>query len=144
MSEPQSFAKHARLLPAFHFFVVPVLFVYLGYTLWVAAQVRALPAYLAALVAMALVVLAFVARIMALTVQNRVIRLEERLRLARLLPADLQGRVEELTVEQLVGLRFAADGEVAELTRKVLEQGIADRKTIKSLVTSWRPDHLRA
>jgi hypothetical protein len=81
---------------------------------------------------------------MVLTVQNRVIRLEERLRLARLLPADLQGRIEELTVGQLVALRFASDGELVELTRKVLTEGITDKKAIKSMVTTWRPDHLRA
>lgn len=144
MSESQSFAKHARYFPAFHFFVFPVLLVYLVYAVRVALQVRAWPATLAAVVALALLVFSFAARMMVLTVQNRVIRLEERLRLARLLPADLQGRIEELTVGQLVALRFASDGELAELTRKVLTEGITDKKTIKSMVTTWRPDHLRA
>jgi hypothetical protein len=140
----QSFAKHARYFPAFHFFVTPVLLIYFIYAVRVALPVRAWPATLAAVVALALLVLAFASRMMALTVQNRVIRLEERLRLARLLPADLQGRIEELSVRQLVALRFASDGEVAELTRKVLTEGITDQKAIKSMVKEWRPDHLRA
>ena len=105
---------------------------------------RSWPAVLAAVVALALMVLAVAARTMALTVQNRVIRLEERLRLQRLLPADLQGRIEELTVPQLVALRFASDAELAELTRTVLTQGITDKKAIKGMITSWRPDELRA
>lgn len=144
MSETQSFAKHARYLPPYHFFVGPVLLVYFIYTVRVALEVRAWQAVLASGVAFALIGLFFMARGMVLTVQDRVIRLEERLRLARLLPADLQGRIDELTLGQLVALRFASDGEVAELTRKVLTEGITDKKTIKSMVTSWRPDHLRA
>jgi len=144
MSESQSFAKHARYLPPYHFFVFPVLLVYFIYTVRVAIEVQAWQAILASVVAFALIVFAFMARVMVLTVQNRVVRLEERLRLARLLPADLQGRIEELSVGQLVALRFASDGEVAELTRKVLTEGITDKKTIKSMVTTWRPDHLRA
>lgn len=144
MSETQSFAKHARYLPPYHFFVFPVLLVYFIYTVRVAIEVQAWQAILASVVAFALIVFFFMARVMVLTVQNRVVRLEERLRLARLLPADLQGRIDELTLGQLVALRFASDGEVAELTRKVLTEGITDKKTIKSMVTSWRPDHLRA
>ncbi len=144
MPESQSFAKHARFLPPYHFFVGPVLLIYFIYTVRVALEVRAWPAALASVVAFALIVLFFMARVMVLTVQDRVIRLEERLRLARLLPADLQSRIDELTRGQLVALRFASDGEVAELTRKVLTEGITDKKTIKSLVKEWRPDHLRA
>jgi hypothetical protein len=144
MPESQSFAKHARYLPPYHFFVGPVLLVYFIYTVRVALEVRAWPATLAAVVAFALIVFFFMARVMVLTVQDRVVRLEERLRLARLLPADLQGRIDELTRGQLVALRFASDGEVAELTRKVLTEGITDKKVIKSLVKEWRPDHLRA
>lgn len=140
----QSFDNHARYFPPFHFFVSPVLLVYFVYTVWVANQVRSWPAVLAAIVALALIVLALAARTMALTVQNRVIRLEEQLRLQRLLPADLQGRIAELTVGQLVALRFASDAELPELTRTVLTQGITDKKTIKRMITGWRPDHLRA
>ncbi|MBK7596534.1 MAG: hypothetical protein IPJ11_15160 [Gemmatimonadetes bacterium] len=105
---------------------------------------RTWPTVLAAVVAFALIVLAVSARTMALTVQNRVIRLEEHLRMQRLLPADLQARIGELSVGQLVALRFASDAELPELTRTVLTQGITDKKAIKRMITTWRPDHLRA
>ncbi len=140
----QSFRNHIRFFPPFHFFVMPVLLVYFIYTIRVANDVRSWPTVLASVVALALIMLAFSARLMALSVQNRVIRLEERLRLQRLLPADLQGQIGELSMGQLVALRFASDAELPELTRTVLTQGIRDRKTIKGMVKEWRPDHLRA
>ncbi len=77
-------------------------------------------------------------------VQDRVIRLEMRLRLAGLLPADLQARIQELTVDQLVSLRFASDAELPGLTRKVLDDKITDRKSIKKLVKDWQADWMRA
>ncbi len=80
----------------------------------------------------------------ALTVQDRVIRLEERLRFERLLPEDLKARIPEFTVAQLVSLRFASDAELPALARKVLSDNLTDRKTIKKLVQNWRADHLRA
>ena len=98
----------------------------------------------ALLLAIALVLLFFYARVFALTVQDRVIRLEMRLRLTQLLPADLQSRVNDFTVAQLVGLRFASDQELPDLARKVLEEKLTDRKVIKQLVRHWQPDLLRA
>ena len=83
------------------------------------------------------------ARHHALGVQDRVIRLEERLRLARLLPNETASRIEELTTEQLVGLRFASDGEVADLVGRVLNGELATRKEIKQAVREWRADHQR-
>jgi hypothetical protein len=86
----------------------------------------------------------FLARVFALKVQDRVIRLEERLRMERLLPADLQARIEEFSVPQLVGLRFASDAELPELARKVLDEKVKEAKAIKRMVKSWRGDFLRA
>jgi hypothetical protein len=79
-----------------------------------------------------------------LTVQDRVIRLEETLRMRAVLPADLQARIGELTVKQMVALRFAGDGELPDLTRQVLDGKIQDQKAIKKMVRQWRADHLRA
>ena len=83
-------------------------------------------------------------RVMALKVQDRVIRLEERLRYERILPADLKPRIGEFTVAQLVSLRFACDAELPGLARKVLDEKMTERKAIKQMVKTWRPDYLRA
>jgi hypothetical protein len=96
------------------------------------------------LVAAALVVLVVYARIFSLTVQDRVIRLEMRLRLERILPPDLRSRILEFTVPQLISLRFASDQELPALARQVLEEKLGDRKTIKKRIKEWQPDLLRA
>jgi hypothetical protein len=99
---------------------------------------------IALLVAVALLLLAFNARIFALKVQDRMIRLEMQLRLKQLLPAELQPGIQEFTVGQLVSLRFASDAELPDLARKVLEGKLIDRKTVKKLIRNWQPDFLRA
>ena len=140
----QSYQKHARWLPGFHFFVMPVLLVnvlnelrhlYMDPTRHFAFQV---------VVAAALLGAAFLSRIQALTVQDRVIRLEMRLRLRGLLPPDLQPNVDTLTHRQLVALRFASDAEMAELVRDVLAGKLSSSKEIKMRIKSWQPDWLRA
>jgi len=95
------------------------------------------------LVAIALVLLALTARMFALTVQDRVIRLEMRLRLQQVLPQELRPRIPEFTLNQLVSLRFASDEELPELARKVLDEKLNDRKAIKKLIRNWQPDYLR-
>ncbi len=102
-------------------------------------------AYLALsiLVSIALLVTAFLARSFALGVQDRVIRLEEKIRYERLLPDDLKPRIGEFTINQLVALRFACDAELPALARKVLDAKIRERKAIKQMVQNWRPDYQR-
>jgi hypothetical protein len=95
------------------------------------------------LLAAALLTLAFLGRLFALGVQDRVIRLEERLRYQQLLPDDLQPQIKDFTISQLVALRFAGDAELPVLARKVLNDNIGDRKTIKRLIQSWRADYQR-
>jgi hypothetical protein len=92
---------------------------------------------------LALLLMAFLARTFALGVQDRVIRLEERLRYQQLLPVDLQPRINEFTVNQLVSLRFANDAELPELARKVLNDKINNRKAIKQVIQNWRADYQR-
>ena len=96
------------------------------------------------LVGAVLIVLFGFARNSTLAVQNRLIRLEMRLRLAGVLPADLQSRIPEFTVRQLVCLRFASDAELPALARKVLDERLNDGKAIKQLVKDWQGDYLRA
>jgi Family of unknown function (DUF6526) len=93
--------------------------------------------------AAALLVMAFLARMFALGVQDRVIRLEEWLRYERLLPEDLKPRIGEFSIAQLVSLRFASDAELPALARKVLDGKINDRKVIKQMVQNWRADYQR-
>jgi hypothetical protein len=145
MPEQQSFSNHAKFFPPFHFFAAPIL---LANLIWSFFRLKPMgySAYsiFSVFVAAALLVSLFAARIMALKVQDRVIRLEERLRYQRLLPADLQSRIDDFTISQLVSLRFASDAELPSLARKVLDEKLNDRKAIKQLIKVWRPDYLRA
>ena len=143
MANEQNFGNHARTYPPFHFFVLPVLLVNAIYQLVLLKNGISFASVLAVLVAFALLLLAFCARVFANTVQDRVIRLEMQIRLARLLPAELRPRIDEFTVGQLIALRFAGDDELPALARQVLEEKLTDRKTIKSRVKHWRADYLR-
>ncbi len=141
--KPQTFANHSRLIPIFHFVAFGIVVVNLG---WGGYQLVREPSFGAALafaLAGALLILFFATRIFALTVQDRVIRLEERLRLERVLPADLRARIGELEVGQLVALRFAPDEELVALTRAVLDEKLTDGKAIKQRIRNWRPDYQR-
>ena len=140
----QSFQKHARWLPPFHFFVLPVLLVNVVNSIrHLIGDVNQHEAF-QVVMALALFTLAFMSRVQALTVQDRVIRLEMRLRLRGLLPPDLQPNINELTHRQLVALRFASDAEMAELVRDVLAGKLATSKDIKSRIKGWQADWLRA
>jgi uncharacterized membrane protein YheB (UPF0754 family) len=94
--------------------------------------------------ALALVIFMFNARLFALRVQDRVIRMEERQRMSKLLPDDMKVRIGEFTPAQLVALRFASDEELPVLSRKVLNDKLTDMKAIKKMVQHWRGDYLRA
>lgn len=146
MSErtPQTYANHARYVPMYHFVLAFILLANLGW--WIRKAIR-YPSYdydMLVVLALGLLMLYWYARAFPKTVQDRVIRLEEQLRMERLLPADLKGRIGEFTPDQLIGLRFASDGELPELARKVLAEGITKHGDIKRLVKNWRPDYLRA
>jgi hypothetical protein len=142
--KPQSVKNHAKFVPFFHGFAFPVCAVYAAWQLIRAFRSPSWDTAIAALMGVALVVMFFYARIFALTVQDRVIRLEMRLRLRDVLPPDLQPRIHELTRSQLVALRFASDRELPALVRRVLDERLLDKKAIKALVQEWQPDHLRA
>ena len=142
---PQSYAHHTRWDPPFHFFILPVFAIAA-----IAAIVHSVmhfphhPIHGVFLVLFALAALAaiFKIRLNALKVQDRVIRLEERLRLATLLPEPLRSRIPELTVGQLIALRFASDAELPGLVQKALNEKLA-RDEIKKAIQTWRPDDWR-
>jgi hypothetical protein len=143
--KPQSLQNHTRLVPLFHMFVLPVLLVNIGGTIHHLVKAGiSFNSVFGVLMALALFVLAFYARVFALAVQDRVIRLEMRLRLAEILPAELRPRISEFTAGQLVSLRFACDAELPALARKVLDDKLNDRKAIKQLIKNWQGDYLRA
>ncbi len=144
MSE-QNFSNHAKYVPAFHFFVLPVLFLNIGWSIyrW-KTSLWSTDGAIWVLTSVAILVGFLFARLFALSVQDRVIRMEERQRCARLLPTDLQARIVEFEPGQLVALRFASDAELPDLARKVLDEKVKERKAIKQLVKNWRADYLRA
>ena len=144
MAAVQSYQKHARVLPWFHFFVVPILLVNVLNEIRHLVSEPTLHVAFQVVVAAALLTAAVLSRIQALTVQDRVIRLEMRLRLRGVLPPDLQPNVDALTHRQLVALRFASDAEMAELVREVLAGKLSTGKEIKMRIKSWQPDWLRA
>ena len=140
----QSFKSHTRFLPPFHFFVVPVLLINVLYTSRHVYLRPSLSTAFEVVLAIALLLLALVSRLQTITVQDRVIRLEMRLRLRQVLPPDLQPRINELSTQQLVALRFAADAELPGLVRDVFDGRLTTIKDIKRSVKNWQADWLRA
>jgi hypothetical protein len=141
--QPQNFANHRRIVPPYHIGIFGVLAINL---IWRIVQLVRFPSWqslLDLLVAFALMGLSLYARTFALTVQDRVIRLEMRLRLMGILPSDLKGRIDELTRDQFIALRFASDAEMTDLVREVLTNDIQNRDEIKRRIKDWTADYLR-
>ena len=141
-STPQSLANHARFDPPFHFFLLP-----LGLVAIILSVIRiihhpSIASTLLVVLAIGFVMIAGKSRSYALKVQDRVIRLEERLRLAMLLPEAGRSRIGELTESQLIALRFASDAELPGLAMRALNEGLTS-KQIKSSIQSWRGDYFR-
>lgn len=137
---PQTFANHAKLVPGYHYVLALLLVINLGWQGWTLFRSPSLGSVIGLTTAFAILMIAFYARVFPLQAQDRLIRLEERLRMQRLLPDDLPSRVESLTPGQMVALRFASDEELADLTRQVLDEGIEDRTEIKKRIRTWRAD----
>lgn len=140
----QSFDNHTKLVPPFHFVVLGIFAINLVWSLYRVAHAFSAESVISLLLAIAFILLALYARLFAVTVQDRVIRLEMRLRLLQVLPAELRPRIPKFTVGQLVALRFAGDAELPALARKVLDEKLEDRKAIKKMIQNWQPDLLRA
>jgi hypothetical protein len=142
MADTQSFKNHTKFDPPFHFFLAPVGLILLILSIVEAVNHPGRMAYIHVAVLVWLVVLVFKTRIYALKNQDRLIRLEERLRLQSVLPAAMQPRIGELTVDQLIGLRFASDAELPGLVEKTLA-GNWKRKQVKEAIQNWRADNWR-
>ena len=139
----QNFANHARKVPVFAGGLL-VLLVNLVGRLYGLRYGISFGSVMNVLMGAALIALFIFARRSALAVQDRLIRLEMRLRLAGVLPADLCPRIPEFTLGQLISLRFASDAELPALARKVLDKKLNDRKAVKQMIKDWQADYLRA
>ncbi len=142
----QSYATHRRFFPLFHFIAIPLLVINLIMRVvyaWMHRGARLV--WWEIVVAVALLCVAFASRIMVLAVQDRLVRLEETLRLQRCLPENLRSRIGELSSGQLISLRFCGDeAELVGLTRSVLNGELTSRNDIKKSIKTWRPDTMRA
>lgn len=143
-SRTQSFEKHAAWLPIYHYFASPITALYALYAIGLALREPSQASIIHAAWAAAISAGVLSARIMALTVQNRLIRLEMRLRLRELLSGDLLERSRKLTVRQLIALRFASDAELPALIERTLKGEFQSGKDIKRAIKDWQADFLRA
>ncbi len=140
--QQQSFANHVRYDPPFHFFIIPVAAITFVSTIVQFVRFPSFQRGWLIVVAAAACVAVFHIRSYALGVQDRVIRLEERLRLASVLQEPLRSRIGDLADTQLVGLRFACDAELPGLVKRCLDEKLS-RKDVKAAVANWRPDTKR-
>jgi hypothetical protein len=139
----QNYDNHVRNHAPFVYFLLPLLALNLIYAIVQLARFHDLDRVVYLLMSFGFVVIALIARTNALRVQDRVIRLEEQLRYARLLPAALAERADGLKLGQIIALRFASDAELPALIQQTLDGQFAKPDDIKRAVKSWRADHLR-
>ena len=139
---PQTYANHSRLDPPFHIVQGPLGMIAVILSLILFFRSPSLASVLWLILAVGFLMGTFRMRIYALKVQDRVIRLEERLRLAMLLPESAKPRIGELTERQLIALRFASDAELPALAMRALDEGLSN-KQIKSAIQNWRGDYFR-
>lgn len=141
-SPQQTKQNHVRIDPAFHYFLVPFLLVLSSWFLVHTVRHPGTEPLALFLLTVAVLVTAFKARTYALKVQSRVIRLEERLRVAAILPLEKQAECQMLTEGQLVALRFASDTELPGLAERAARENLSN-KQIKDAIQTWRPDYWR-
>jgi Family of unknown function (DUF6526) len=148
-AKPQTFANHTRFDPLYHFFLIPIFafglimsLIHFFAHLTTSDFRENFHAFLLIVLAVALLIVVFKIRTYSLKVQDRVVRLEERLRLTQLLPEPLRSRIPELTEDQLCGLRFASDAELPKLAERALNEKLS-RNDIKKAIQTWRPDYWR-
>ena len=141
-NKPQSYASHAKIDPPFHFFVLPVLLLNIFVVGYLLLRYPGIGGAWLLLISIALLVLAARLRSWATHLQDRVIRVEERIRLAAILQEPLRSRIGELSDAQIIGLRFASDAELPALFQRAVDEKLS-RADIKKAITDWRPDYSR-
>jgi len=144
MSETrQSFENHARIVPGYHRWTAALVALPTLYFAYRAALDFSVDRLALFLFSVGVVLATTYTRVFPVGVQDRVIRLEERARMERVLPAELRARIPDLTTRQIVSLRFASDAELPDLVRRVLAGELAGRNEIKRAIRDWRADHQR-
>lgn len=138
----QTYANHGRFHPIFHFVLAPILLINLIVSIVWLVRNPGFASVWYLVMAVGLFIMGTLVRVNPMKVQDRVIRLEERLRLYALLPESQRARIPELTEDQLVGLRFAPDEELPALAQRALNEHLT-RKDIKKAIVNWRPDYWR-
>lgn len=143
MTTTQSYANHTRWHPLFHFFVLPVMGINFFWAVmtFVKAPDRNTGWWI--VVSLALALLTFYVRNYSLRVQDRIIRLEEKLRFQQVLPAELSQQTTGLSTGQIIALRFASDDELEGLVRAVMSGKLNKPAEIKQAVKNWRSDTFR-
>ncbi len=140
----QNFANHAKYMPMFHFFAAPLSMIFLIWSAWRAMTIRDVETHYLLVGALALFGAVSISRLSPIRAQDRLIRLEEQLRYARLLPADLAARAHAaFSPHHYIALRFASDAELAAMVEMVLKNPELKGKEIKAQIKTWRPDHFR-
>lgn len=139
---PQTKDNHVRFHPPFHFFFAPAILLLLLSSVYTAVRNPGLTSATQILFVLVVGTLGFLARSYALKVQDRVIRLEEQLRLSALMGPDYVPAIHALSESQLIALRFASDDEVGALAQRAVKEKL-DGKAIKSAIQRWRPDYWR-
>jgi uncharacterized membrane protein YciS (DUF1049 family) len=140
----QTYANHRRFFALYHYIALPIVALNVVYTAFLAFRAPNASTIWSFVFAIGVASGVLAARTMVLIVQNRVIRLEQRLRLVALLPDRLRGRIVELNLSQLIGLRFASDAELASLVERCLAGELKNGEDVKKAISSWQADFLRA
>lgn len=140
----QSYANHRRFFALYHYVALPIVVFNVVQTALIAVRAPNRNTIWAFVLAVGIAAGILAGRTMVLIVQNRVIRLEQRLRLVALLPDQLRGRIVELNLSQLIGLRFASDAELASLVERCLAGELKNSEDVKKAITNWQADFLRA
>jgi hypothetical protein len=143
MAETQNYQNHVRYFPLFHYVITPI---FLFNLIWQSVRLYQEPNWDRAenlLMALGFILLSLAARIQALTVQNRVVRLEESLRYHKTLSPDLAFQADQLPTGTKIALRFASDEELPELVQKAISGEFKNSKEIKLAIKNWRGDYLR-
>lgn len=143
MAETQNFQNHVRWYPLVHFVITPLLLVNFFWQIYRLYQEQSLDRAESLVMAVVFLLMSVAARLQALKAQDRIIRLEERLRYSGILSPDLADQASALRTGQMLALRFASDAELPELVRRTVNGEFTTNKEIKQAVRNWRGDYLR-